>query len=332
MSDDQFIIEPFEKRAEGYAELAHIWNTVFPLYPDTAEELAKSDEIRAGYFKYTACMRHRESGEMVGFGIVLVDMDTDDPNKLSIEIVVLPAWEGHGIGSALYTHLREHVADRNPTAFESFTISDQNRAMRFLADRGFEVATREYSSILDLNQFDPAPLAENVARARAGGIDFLNFHQIAERFPDDWQRRLYELLREVDEDIPWHADSKFYPFEIFLRRLENSLSRIPETYIIAVDGDQMVGQSGIYKTDASQELLFTGVTGVLRTHRRRGLALAMKTIALTYAKENLPAPDGRARKILTENEENNPMFTINERLGFVRAADILYYVKKLDRP
>ena len=42
------------------------------------------------------------------------------------------------------------------------------------------------------------------------------------------------------------------------------------------------------------------------------------------------APEGWSAKILeTENEENNPMFNINVRLGFEREPDWVSYVKTI---
>ncbi|MEA3408886.1 MAG: hypothetical protein U9Q95_00905, partial [Candidatus Eisenbacteria bacterium] len=54
----------------------------------------------------------------------------------------------------------------------------------------------------------------------------------------------------------------------------------------------------------------TGLTGVVRSHRRKGIATALKVHGFSRAKEH------GARWIETDNEEKNPMFELNLRLGF----------------
>jgi len=49
---------------------------------------------------------------------------------------------------------------------------------------------------------------------------------------------------------------------------------------------------------------------VLRSHRRRGLATALKVHAITWAQSL------GAKTIATDNEQNNPMYQLNVRLGF----------------
>ena len=51
-------------------------------------------------------------------------------------------------------------------------------------------------------------------------------------------------------------------------------------------------------------------TGVVRTHRRRKIATALKVLAQQKAIEY------GAKTIITDNEENNPMYQINLKLGF----------------
>jgi len=63
--------------------------------------------------------------------------------------------------------------------------------------------------------------------------------------------------------------------------------------------------------------LETGLTGVHRDYRRQGLALALKSQAIEVVQQL------GARIILTSNEENNPMYRLNLKLGFeAQPADI----------
>jgi GNAT superfamily N-acetyltransferase len=57
-------------------------------------------------------------------------------------------------------------------------------------------------------------------------------------------------------------------------------------------------------------MLQTSFTGVFKTYRRRGIALALKVRSIQYAQSL------GTRLIIANNEENNPMYQINLALGF----------------
>ena len=70
-------------------------------------------------------------------------------------------------------------------------------------------------------------------------------------------------------------------------------------------------------------LLYTGLTGVLRSHRRRGVATALKVTALSFAKKR------SVKFVKTDNEENNPMYDLNMQLGFKPQPAYVDYEKPL---
>jgi hypothetical protein len=78
---------------------------------------------------------------------------------------------------------------------------------------------------------------------------------------------------------------------------------------VALDGDEWVGFTQLWRSTASPELY----TGTQRSHRRRGVALALKLWSIEFARA-LGTP-----VIKTCNEQNDRgMLAINERLGFVK--------------
>ena len=88
------------------------------------------------------------------------------------------------------------------------------------------------------------------------------------------------------------------------------------------EGDY-VGVSMLGISQAEPDKLNTWLTGVRRAYRRRGIALATKLHAIDFARKR------GTRTITTDNEENNPMYQINLRLGFERKPTWFDFEKKL---
>lgn len=323
-------IEPFDYSDASYAAMAEIDNAHYPDYPHTVEEMKRWDEKRLPEHHFYRCMaRDCETGEIVAFGATNHDSGSFHPTKFWIGANVKPEFEGRGIGRKLYNHLLDGLASLNPTILEASTSADKARAVRFIEDRGFTLRTREYSSKLDLNTFDSSAFEPYVQRCADAGIDMVDVTELRERFPDDWLRRIYDATSEIRRDVPWHDTLTDWPYEVFADRFTTNPNLMHDTYLLALDGDNIVGVTMLFKSGATTDTLFTGLTGVKASHRRQGIAAALKVKVLNYAKTTFVTADGRAPSVMTENESNNPMFTINERMGFVRQPDFLMYRKEI---
>lgn len=84
----------------------------------------------------------------------------------------------------------------------------------------------------------------------------------------------------------------------------------PDAVTLAVDGERWVGMSAL--SDWTHKgFMFAEMTGVVRSHRRRGIGLAMKLLSIRHAKAR------GARWLLTICDSENPApLALNRRLGF----------------
>ena len=125
-------------------------------------------------------------------------------------------------------------------------------------------------------------------------------------------------------DVPRPTEFRPPPFDKYVQNEFEAPLYMPDLWLIAVDGDSYVGMSSLFKSGEDTVSLETGLTGVRREYRRLGLATALKCQNIERAK-NLGT-----RQIQTSNEENNPMFQLNLRLGFWAQPADLDWQKAID--
>jgi GNAT superfamily N-acetyltransferase len=92
---------------------------------------------------------------------------------------------------------------------------------------------------------------------------------------------------------------------------------------VAFDGERWVGQSDLIPYPHKRDVAVTGLTGVVGTHRRRGIATALKVTALERARQ------AEVRFVHTDNVADSPMLQLNLRLGFREGHAFLTFRKSL---
>lgn len=173
-------------------------------------------------------------------------------------------------------------------------------------------------SQLDVTTFDPTPFTASVQRVEAGGLKISTLAELMVHDPD-YKAKLYDADWEWVQDIPFPTPPTRLARDVWEREMLENPKMLPDAWFIALDGEQYVGTTVLRRTN--EEELYTGLTAVSRSHRRRGLATALKVQSIAYAREH------GYRRISTDNEENNPMFQLNLQLGFVPKPAGLDYVK-----
>jgi GNAT superfamily N-acetyltransferase len=214
------------------------------------------------------------------------------------------------------------LAPHDPLSVRNAVREDLIISLGFLTRRGWQMLQRTWLSELNPNTFDPAPFAETAARVRAGGIQIKTVPELAD--DPDRDRKLYELVWEIRQDLPDLDPATKEPFDEYLRLRLHHLDLPPEAYFVAVHDDAYVGIL-YHRVDVSEpSVLQIAQLGVARAYRGHGVAVALKLRGNAYAREH-----GYAA-IRTGNESaNHAIVHINERMGFVRSHAYLHLMKTL---
>ena len=93
---------------------------------------------------------------------------------------------------------------------------------------------------------------------------------------------------------------------------------------MALDRGKYVGMTELWSNQADPELFDIGVTGVLRPHRRRGIAMALKLRGIEFAQRK------GIRELSTWNASHNEgILAVKRQLGYVRRPAHIAYVKEV---
>lgn len=200
-------------------------------------------------------------------------------------------------------------ADRYPAMLEALTAE------------GYERGQENPESGLELGGFDRSEY-EGVFRSVAeSGIRLVPLSEAEGVLGPEFLRLAWQADWELTQDVPVPWEKKQDPFELYERHMEAERKNWP-TILLALDGSAIVGTSMLFRNMADPGIYSTGLTGVMRAYRRRGIATALKV-------ENLVRAQGAGgRLVVCDNEEKNPMLQLNHQLGFRTIYRSVHFVKR----
>ncbi|MCB0128831.1 MAG: GNAT family N-acetyltransferase, partial [Caldilineaceae bacterium] len=188
--------------------------------------------------------------------------------------------------------------------------------------RGFAETGRELYSELDLTTFHPQRFAAVDERMAQQGITIVAYPELAATDPL-CHRKCYALQGESMTGMPAGGERTRQSFEQYVQQIFENAAFIPATFFVALDQGRYVGLSNLTNENDDPIRLTTDYTGVLPSHRRRGIATALKVRCLQYAKAN------GAKTIVTSNDATNPMYQLNRALGFQPTPAAIYFELRL---
>lgn len=311
-------IRPYQPEdAPAVVALGNLTEPEYPLTESEFQWVEQNREARIRWARWVA-LSH---GKVVGKGEYGQDAGMYHPHRFHVEVGVDPDYRNQGIGSALYNTVTTALEEYQPNLIRASAQEHRPESLQFVAKRGFVETMREWESRLDVTSFDPEPFRDHQAKFASGG---LRIQTLAELATDpNRNEKLYHLENALEQDVPSTYDPTPRPFEEWVKRSFENPWLLPDAWFIALDGDQYVGYSALGRTEAGP-WLDTGLTGVLRSHRRRAIALALKLRAIEFARK-VGAPEIRTWNATT----NEGMLSINVRLGFVRQPAWIEYEKRL---
>jgi len=314
-------IRPFEHTEADYQALVEVYNAAWPEYGSTLSSWKHGDNTWDSNYTFQRLLVER-GGEVVAFGEYSQTPWEYKPGKYFIDCVVRPDARDQGVGSAFYDHVIAALVSHNPKKLVIHLREDKAAAVHFVERRGFQLKMRFPLSHLDMEAFDFERYVALDDKLRGQGITIHTAAELEDKDPDS-ARKQYELACKILEDVPSPDPITPQPFEQYEKWRSGHPNYLPQAHFVALEGERYVGYSGLWKHATDPHKLNTGLSGVLRSHRRKGICTALKVCGFRFAQQR------GVRLIETENEERNPMYGLNLRLGFTPQPAWTNYAKTL---
>ena len=196
--------------------------------------------------------------------------------------------------------------------FRAWLFNANDFYINFYLKNGFKVSQVEFISLISLEEFNQKNFSSYVSRFKESPFEISNLQEL-QKSHSNWEVKLYELWHRIEKDVPTDVLEPGEDIDSWRRRLFAPWFK-PEDLYIVMDGEKWVALSSYDRSDVTTDTVSTDLTGVLPEYRRKGICTAVKLFALEDLKKK------GFRKVFTGNEENNPMFQINLKLGFKKIA------------
>ena len=325
--------------AADFIEMVHVRNEIEADTVGSRDLAYEPAELLPHYhdaYQPQTCIVARVGGRIVARAIYEAPVE-EGATDVWLSVEVLPAFRGHGIGSALYDRLAAMtVADGrtvrqcyimhkqvdsgeqlpSPTGFGSVPLHSPET--RFVLSRGFRLEQVERMSRLELpvDQVEFDAMLENAR----GHADEYVLERWEGKAPEKWLAGIGLLRQRMSTDAPaagldvneenWTED-RVRDYEE--RRSESPRAVLTTIAVHAVTGD-IAGFTELSIPPELDRPVEQNDTLVLREHRGHRLGMLLKLANLRFLAETHP---GHPAVTTFNAEENRPMLDVNEAIGFV---------------
>jgi mycothiol synthase len=294
-------------------EIVRVQHAAVPLHPWSVGELERDLEKLEERLQYRWCIAE-SNGDLVGFSRFARNAGSYHPQKFGLDLCVDPEFQSRGIGKVLYLATLEKAQTFDAISLRTQIRESDARGLRFAQDRGFLETKRDFESTLELASFD----FSKFERALPDGIELKNFRDLDS---PEFRRQFNEVFSTVRLDVPRAEPPTPLTFEFFEENVLDDPELIPEAFVFAMRGEQILGFTGGYQ-GAQPGWVDQWLTAVSREARGQGLATAIKVHSLRAMLEL------SFKTVRTDNDTKNaPMLAVNDRLGYQRQPAVLSMLK-----
>lgn len=314
----EIFLRPGEKERD-FALLAE-WFTL--LEGETNTEAGLKDDYERHKERIIRLMVAEDArSERLGFNWMVISRF--DASEVYFYLYVAPEHRRQGVGSRLWEDLQPLLAQYRIQKMTVNVPDNIPEGLAFAQKRGFTLRNHHLAMALDLTTFDDRPYEAVIDRLKGEGFRSTNMAELGNT--EEAQRLLYQLNDTTSsETMGSDGSHAWLDFDDFQRSVCQAAWYKPDGQMVVIDTTTgtWAAMSAITRFEGSDHAynLFTGVD---QRYRGRGLAQAVKVIALRYARDVLKVSSVKTH----HNHHNEPMLAIDRKLGYVQIPG--YYSMQL---
>lgn len=227
------------------------------------------------------------------------------PGQFALSVTVHPRARGRGLGKQLFGRVRDFAVQHGATTLTAIVPVDEPAAVQFAEALGFSTERHEFESRIELATWREEAHADKLAAVESLGIRFFTYAD------EPCEEALYDLAKRNFVDLPGYTgETRYPPIDEWRKRWLEDPDTPLDCIIIAAVGEEPVGVTRMGKYNDAGDMK-TWHTSVAREHRGKGIAVALKILALRTAQRY------GAGTLYTDNDSTNaPILRVNEKLGF----------------
>jgi GNAT superfamily N-acetyltransferase len=242
--------------------------------------------------------------------------------KYRMDLMVHAGWRKRRVGSQLLETMQAALQTTPAATLQARALDDSAESLQFLDRRGFREIHRMVELQLKLSDANFSPFARLPARLAAQGVQF-NTWRLTSMDTQFWER-LTDLQRAAADGWPDpDPDGEITrASEDQVRRMFAYWQTAPDAFWLAQADGLYIGYSALGPDNRVPEAIGAGPTAVRPEYRGRGIATALKTLCLNYAR-------AQGWRFAVTRSANPAMIRVNEKFGFERGRSEVRLVKKL---
>jgi mycothiol synthase len=243
--------------------------------------------------------------------------------KYRMGLMVHADWRKRGIGGDLLGAVLAALQSMPAATLQSRAWDDQTDSLQFLRRSGFVETHRMVELHLNLSEADLTRLAELPHSLTAQGVEFTTQRQ--EGQDEQFWTKLTDLQQAavIGWPDPDPDGVMAIPTGDEVRRMFDSRQTTSDTFFLAKADGVFIGYTVLGPDHSAPEAIGTGPTAVRPEYRGRGVATALKVLALTRARQ-------QGWRTAVTRSASPAMIRVNEKLGFQRGRAEVRLVRKLE--
>ncbi len=288
--------------------LQKLKNLIYPDHPTSINGMRHHKTARSKKINHKHWLFEKNK-EIIGSILFTQWSDAYHPRKFVFKILIHPDYQGKGYGTLGYEHLINELKIFKPIKITAQVYEPHFKSYEFLHNRGFKKTIIEKESSLDLTTYEPALYQKKIDHILKNDFHILSFSKLQKKISNICHD-IWEFEKEVAPDMPWADPITTPEYDVFEKKMFSHPKFNPDSWFFVLDNNRIAGMNNLWKSEKNGGI-DTGLTGVRKEYRRRGIATALKHIGLAWAKDN------GYDWIRTDNVSTNKgMLHININAGF----------------